>query len=335
MISEHVNWRKVGLYLVFAFGISWTSALILYASGIPLASVPGIVVLALTFMPAPAVAAWIVQKKIFGDPLGVYGLRLRGTRLRGLLASIAVVWLLALGTLGLVSLLGNTVGWTAAGRVSFDSQQIARQIQTLSPSRDTDTGSTPLPDLPPPMLLFTLLLVGGTISGVVVNAAFALGEELGWRGLLQTELKPLGHVRSTITIGVIWGIWHAPVILQGHNYPGHPLAGVLMMIGFTTAASFPLAWSREAAGTIVGPSVLHGVLNAVAALPLVFVAGANPLIGSPAGLLGTVVFVVIGCGLSQQRTLRLRRFASYGETGLRVMASRFERVGFRFASRRG
>lgn len=296
MISEHVNWRKVGLYLVFAFGISWTSALITYASGIPVASVPGIVVLALTFMPAPALAAWIVQKKIFGGTLGAYGLRLQGTRLRGLLASIAVVWLLALGTLGLVSLLGNTVGWTAAGRVSFDSQQIARQIETLAPSGDTGTESTPLPDIPP-VLLFTLLLVGGTISGVVVNAAFAFGEELGWRGLLQTELKPLGHVRSTIAIGVIWGIWHAPVILQGHNYPGHPLAGVLMMIGFTTAASFPLAWSREATGTIVGPSVLHGVLNAVATLPLVFVAGANPLIGSPAGLFGTAVLVVIGCAL--------------------------------------
>ena len=114
MISEPVNWRKVGLYLLFAFGISWTSALVAYASGISIASVPGIAVLALTFMPAPAVAAWIVQKKIFGGTLGDYGLRLRGTRLRGVLASIAVVWLLALGTLGLVALLGNTAGWTAA-----------------------------------------------------------------------------------------------------------------------------------------------------------------------------------------------------------------------------
>jgi CAAX protease family protein len=297
MVSEHVNWRKVGLYLVFAFGISWTSALIAYASGIPLLSVPGIVVLALTFMPAPAVATWIVQKQIYGGTLGAYGLRLRGTRLRGLIASIAVVWLLALGTLGLVSLLGNTLGWAAAGRVSFDPQQVAHQIETLAPPGNTDTESAPLPDIPP-VLLFTLLLVGGTLSGVLVNAAFAFGEELGWRGLLQTELEPLGHVRSTLAIGVIWGIWHAPVILQGHNYPGHPLAGVLMMIGFTTAASFPLAWSRAATGTIVGPSVLHGVLNAVAALPLIFVAGANPLIGSPAGLLGTAVFVVIGCGLS-------------------------------------
>jgi membrane protease YdiL (CAAX protease family) len=299
MISKHVNWRKVGLYLVFAFGISWTSALILYASGIPLASLPGIVVLALAYMPAPAVAAWIVQKKIFGGTLGVYGLRLRGTRLRGLLASIAVVWLLALGTLGLVSILGNGAGWTAAGRVSFDPQQIARQIQTLASPGDTATESTPLPD-PSPMLLFTLLLVGGTISGVVVNAAFGFGEELGWRGLLQTELEPLGRARSTVAIGVIWGIWHAPVILQGHNFPGHPLAGVLMMIGFTTAASFPLAWSREATGTIVGPSVLHGVLNALAALPLVFVAGANPLIASPAGLFGTAVLAVIGWALSQR-----------------------------------
>lgn len=306
MVSEHVNWRKVGLYLVFAFGISWTSALILYLSGISLASVPGIVVLALTYMPAPAIGAWIVQKKIFGGTLGVYGLRLRGTRLRGVLGSIAVVWLLMLGTMGLVSLMGNTVGWKAAGHVTFDPQEITRQMQTLAPPQAAGAKPAPLPSIPP-MLFFTLLLVGGTITGVVVNAAFGLGEELGWRGLLQTELEPLGHVRSTLAIGVVWGIWHAPVILQGHNFPGHPVGGVLMMIAFTTAASFPLAWSRKATGTIIGPSVLHGVLNAVAALPLIFVAGANPLIASSAGLFGTTVLGVIGWALSQQATGRPRR----------------------------
>jgi membrane protease YdiL (CAAX protease family) len=322
MISEPVNWRKVGLYLLFAFGISWTSAAIAYASGIRLASVPGVVVLALAYMPAPAVAAWIVQKKIYGLPLGAYGLRLRGTRLRGLLASIAVVWLVALGTLCLVGLLGNTAGWKAAGRVSFESQDVARQISALASAGNTGTGPAPLPVLPPAPLLFALLLVGGTISGVVINTAFALGEELGWRGLLQTELEPLGHVRSTVVIGVIWGIWHAPVILQGHNYPGHPLGGVLMMIGFTTAASFALAWSRQATGTIVGPSVLHGVLNAVAAVPLIFVTGANPLIGSPAGLLGTAVFALIGWGLG--RGVRLRPLRWLRRDRLRGMTSRFE-----------
>jgi membrane protease YdiL (CAAX protease family) len=325
MISESVNWRKVGLYLLLAFGISWTAAAIAYASGIRLASVPGIVVLALTYMPAPAVAAWIVQKKIFGAALGVYGLRLRGTRVRGLLASIAVVWLLALGTLGLVWLLGNTAGWPAAGRVSFESQDVARQLTALASAGNTGTEPVPLPVLPPAPLLFALLLVGGTISGIAINTAFAFGEELGWRGLLQTELEPLGRVRSIFVIGVIWGLWHAPVILQGHNYPGHPLGGVLMMIGFTTAASFALAWSREATGTIVGPSVLHGVLNAVAALPLVFVTGANPLIGSPAGLLGIAVLALIGWSLGggvRPRPLRwLRR------DRLRGMTDRLERVG--------
>jgi D-alanyl-lipoteichoic acid acyltransferase DltB (MBOAT superfamily) len=51
----------------------------------------------------------------------------------------------------------------------------------------------------------------------------------------------LGQLSTMLLIGLwhgitwnfaIWGLWHAPVILQGHNYPGYPLLGVLMMVVF-------------------------------------------------------------------------------------------------------
>ena len=37
--------------------------------------------------------------------------------------------------------------------------------------------------------------------------------------------------------GVIWGFWHAPLILNGHNYPQHPVVGVFMMVAFSMRGS--------------------------------------------------------------------------------------------------
>ena len=82
-----------------------------------------------------------------------------------------------------------------------------------------------------PPLLFLLFLA--LIAGPTINTLFAFGEELGWRGFLQKELSHLGFWKSSFLIGLIWGIWHAPLILQGYNYPQHPIFGVVMMIIFT------------------------------------------------------------------------------------------------------
>jgi membrane protease YdiL (CAAX protease family) len=60
------------------------------------------------------------------------------------------------------------------------------------------------------------------IAGVTINAVSGFGEELGWRGFLQRELVHLGFWKSSICVGLIWGLWHAPLILQGHNHPSHP-----------------------------------------------------------------------------------------------------------------
>jgi CAAX protease family protein len=286
-----VDWRKIGLYAAFAYGISWTVALVMFIAGISQTSGLGIVLLAFGYMPAPALAVWIVQRHIYHAPLSAYGLRIRGTRVAGLIWSVGAVWLLVLGTMALVALLGNGLGWSAAGQVTFDAREIARNIAALA---HVDSGRPiDLPNLSG-SALFILFLLGGTLSGGLVNTAFAFGEEAGWRGLLHAELAPLGRLRSTLLTGVVWGLWHAPVILRGHNYPGHPWAGVLMMVVFTTAASIALAWSREITGTIVGPSLFHGVLNAVGPLPLLFVVDANSLVGSTPGLFGSVVLTALG-----------------------------------------
>jgi membrane protease YdiL (CAAX protease family) len=98
-------------------------------------------------------------------------------------------------------------------------------------------------------------------------------------------------------IGVVWGLWHAPIIVQGHNYPGHPVAGIFVMTIFTTTLSFPMAYCRFKSRTILGPSALHGMLNAIGPLTVFFVVGANPLFGFVAGIAGIAVTLLLTIGI--------------------------------------
>lgn len=63
-----------------------------------------------------------------------------------------------------------------------------------------------------------VILIQSAIAVLLVpffNVIFALGEEIGWRGFLLPRLEPLGQWKAILVSGIIWGIWHAPVIAQG------------------------------------------------------------------------------------------------------------------------
>ena len=131
-----------------------------------------------------------------------------------------------------------------------------------------------------------------TISSVaapLINTLLALGEELGWRGLLLPELLPLGQWRAILLSGVIWGFWHAPVILQGHNYPSQPVLGVFLMVVFAVLVGAFFGWLYLRTRSPWAPALAHGSLNASAGLPLLFLTGVDiPLGGTLASLIGWI-----------------------------------------------
>jgi membrane protease YdiL (CAAX protease family) len=149
----------------------------------------------------------------------------------------------------------------------------------------------------PTVAIFALSVLQSVIAGFTISLPFALGEELGWRGLLLSETQKSGFLKSNLFVGVVWGLWHAPIIVQGHNYPGHPIAGILMMTLFTTTLSFPMAYCRYKSGSILGPSALHGMFNPLGMLTVFFVVGANPLIGFVAGAAGIAVILLLTLGI--------------------------------------
>jgi len=128
------------------------------------------------------------------------------------------------------------------------------------------------------------------------NVLFALGEELGWRGYLLPRLLPLGQWKAILVSGVIWGIWHAPAIMQGLNYPGYPLAGILMMIVFCTLLGAILAWLTLKVNSPWIAALGHGSVNASAGLPVLFLKpGFNMALGgtlaAPTAWLGMALFI--------------------------------------------
>ncbi|MFH1484694.1 MAG: CPBP family intramembrane glutamic endopeptidase, partial [Chloroflexota bacterium] len=139
--------------------------------------------------------------------------------------------------------------------------------------------------------------IQGLVAGVTINAVAGFGEELGWRGFLQKELGFLGFWKSSAVIGVIWGVWHAPIILQGHNYPQHPQVGVLMMIVFTLLLSPIFSYARLKAKSVIAAAIIHGSLNGTVALSIMLIVGGDDLTVGVTGLAGFIVLALVNVAL--------------------------------------
>ena len=146
-------------------------------------------------------------------------------------------------------------------------------------------------------------------AGMTVNTLAALGEETGWRGYLLNTLAPrLGLVPAALVIGVVWGLWHAPLILvMGYNYPEHPdIVGLSMFIAFTTGLSLALSAARVLSESVVPCAMAHGTLNALAGLMLLSVVG-DSLYTIPVGAAGAGAAWIIGAALTVLAVRRVKK----------------------------
>jgi membrane protease YdiL (CAAX protease family) len=148
------------------------------------------------------------------------------------------------------------------------------------------------------------LLVTGVIAGPTINAIFAVGEEVGWRGLLLYELRGLGFWRASVVIGVVWGLWHTPLILQGFNYPEHPVIGVGMMVVFTVLLTPLLSYVRLKAESVFAAAVFHGTVNGLGALSVIAVSGGSNLTVGITGVSGFIVLFGMNLVLWRLMTTR-------------------------------
>ena len=151
----------------------------------------------------------------------------------------------------------------------------------------------------PPMRFSTETptIVSGLSAGITINALFAFGEEIAWRGWLLKQFEGVKFLKTSLIIGAFWGIWHAPLIAMGHNYAQHPFIGLVMMIIWCTLLTPIIQYIRIKSKSVITATIFHGTLNASAGLSLMYLNNFNDLLGGSAGLAGFLVLLVINCSL--------------------------------------
>ena len=250
------GWRPIVIYCLIAFGLAWLINLPLWL-GDGLAS-PLFLVCSVTMMLTPTISAVIVTKFIEHRPVLVtLGIKPRvgaGRTIGFLALALLVIWVVVL--LGLVSsAIFGTYAFDLVGLSGF-RQVLDSQLQAAGTSADS---------LNMPIRLLWALQFATVAVGAVINTLPAAGEEIGWRGYLFPRLLDrLGPGLAVLVSGVIWGLWHAPLILLGYNYPSNPVLGLVAMCVFTTGIGAILAWLAQRGGSIWPAALGHGALNAAA-----------------------------------------------------------------------
>ncbi len=293
-MQERVVWRRVALFYGIAFGMVALLSAVLAAlhARFDVGSARAVFQLTVAFlyMPMPLVAGLVVER-IAGRPALI---RKTWAQFRANWRRIVVISALcplaiyALN-LTLTYLLGNMLGVPGVGRLVFSADAVMANIAQIVP-KDSLGG---IGTVPPVGLLLALGAVGGLSAGFTINGLFAFGEEYGWRGVLADELRPLGSFRANLLTGVLWGLWHAPLIVLGFNYDPYRASGILMMCVWLVPFSFLLWRTREYADSVVPAAIIHGALNGSAGVFLFAVADRNPLVSSPIGLTGALAIAIV------------------------------------------
>jgi uncharacterized protein len=108
----------------------------------------------------------------------------------------------------------------------------------------------------------TLFFVVVATIGVIQNCATTLGEEIGWRGFLVPELaRRFSFTATSLLSGVIWAIWHVPIIvLAGYN-AGTGWYGLAVVSANMILLCFVLTWLRLKSGSLWTAVILHAASN--------------------------------------------------------------------------
>lgn len=281
-VATTLEWRGIGIFLLVTFGLTWAVWAVVYLLG-GSENLPLFTVGSLLAMWCPGIAAIICSRYI--TPMSKRDLGLQ----RGYLERYVSIYFFVF--LFLIAAMGLSVG--------LGFQEVNATLEPLS----SEIADQQYPFNDPILAVFISIVLSFTLAALF-NSVFALGEELGWRGYLLAKLAPIGLGRASILIGIIWGVWHAPAIFMGLNYPGHPFMGVLMMIWFTIGWSVVLTWLREVTQSVLSAAFGHGLINAVASLPLLLLLDTDSLIRAPLGITGLVplsLIALLAFGLLQRR----------------------------------
>lgn len=136
----------------------------------------------------------------------------------------------------------------------------------------------------------------------LLNLVPCFGEEWGWRGYLVPKVaQRMKFLPTVLLTGFIWGIWHAPIIVAGHNYgmnyPGYPWWGIIAMCVFCIVCGTLFSYITLKTKSCWPAVFAHGMLNGTASIGVLFLS--NPMVYDrfvgpvPTGIIGVAAYIVV------------------------------------------
>lgn len=283
--------RDIWIFLAFAFGISWATGLVIFLTG-GLVNSPqliqgtgltlALVLLASVYMWGPAFAHIITRL--------ITRTGWKHTYIKPNLKKGWPYWLMGWFGPGLLTLAGAALFFLVFP-ASFDPKLSILSSQLQAAGVPTGTIN--------PFQFILGQIIVALLAGPLLNLLATFGEEFGWRAFLVPALARYGRKKALIISGLIWGVWHWPVVMMGHNYgldyPGFPWLGLLATLWCMLSIGIFFGWLSLKAESVWPAVFAHGALNGIAAIGLLFIKGPfSMLLGpSPAGLIGCLPFAII------------------------------------------
>lgn len=282
--------KRILLYLGITFGMTWAYCLLIVypvANGEALTGVPSLVtqflVAACMFFPAFGVLLTrLVTKEGFKNAW------LR-PHIKGNLKHYLLAWfgpaVLTFAGMGIYFLLFPG---------SFDPDCGYMKLTMEAAGMPYEAQAVPM------NLLMLIQILQAVFLAPALNFVTCFGEEWGWRGYLLPKVsKYFSTIPTLLITGIIWGLWHAPLTIIGHNYGlgywGFPFTGIAMMCLFCITLGIFLSFVTLKTGSCIPAILGHGAINGIAAIGIYFTYdGGNPFVGpAPTGIIGMIPFIVI------------------------------------------
>ena len=271
--------KKSIQFIILTCVISWAAAGVAFLLGLREAKGLVYTAFAAGYMLLPAICAIILQVIHKEKPFSNLNVSFR-LNWWFLVAGIAPI-VYSFMTLG-INLLFPNVSFS----VTYEG------LLSMLPDDQAELMAQQLSKFPP--LLFLFLQIGqALIAAYTINAVFAFGEELGWRGYLLKALQNKKLLPVSLIIGTVWGLWHFPLILIGHNYPQHPVAGVGMMVIFCILLSPMMIYMVIKSKSVITAAIFHGSNNAIAGICLLYLVGGNDLTNGLTGIAGFTTLLLV------------------------------------------
>jgi membrane protease YdiL (CAAX protease family) len=227
-------WRRIRLFLALTAALSSVCWLLMLRTG---QSGP----LAMTVLLWSPGIAGLITRYYYERSLDQHGWAWGTTRLQVLSYLIPIAYVVPV----------YLVVWMTGLGGFYDEAFLARQMASFGWS-----------DLPGTVALPVYFARAGTV-GMIRTCTTALGEELGWRGLLVPELaKVTSFTKVAFVSGAAWAIWHYPTFLiVGSNSGAPTLYGLACFTVMIVGLAFLYAWMRLASGNVWTAMLLHASHN--------------------------------------------------------------------------